>query len=411
MSLPKVIPALADLTQDIAGPVPLDLLQSWAAGTQDLERAGSLLEGFRIEGCVVSSDTSGLSKLTVARDLLDVLALVSAPKEVLHAVGVAIGGKAIGTWVADNTQMFYPGSIAADAILAGMGEAQVRIAASSEVSVGMCVHDGIFYEVGGGLYGHDADLVEHLAEHEARGGEVLVTPAVIDRLGNPRDFAFQPRPDLAAARVATLQPGPRLPELAATDIRYPHPYPAEFFERLAELRAAAYRDDLRRAIYATYLQERVIVFLAREREEAPGPGLSTLLDSLVTNALMDTIVRGMAGSQEHLAGLGGGIGILAFESARQALDYAHAVRARFLQNGLPVKIGIDLGPVLRFSTSLGRSGIAGDAVNVASKISEDAGTAGRISLTSRVKDAVGELSDATPFELTISNVTLTGVTL
>jgi hypothetical protein len=47
MPLPRVIPALADLTQDIAGPLPLTLLQAWAAGTQDVDTAGALLRSFR----------------------------------------------------------------------------------------------------------------------------------------------------------------------------------------------------------------------------------------------------------------------------------------------------------------------------------------------------------------------------
>lgn len=414
MPLPKVIPALADVTQDIAGPVPLELLQNWAGGTQDLERAGSLLEAFRINGFVVSSDTSGLSKLTAERDLLDVLSLISAPKEILHAVGVAIGGKAIGTWVADNTEMFYPASIAPDLILSAMAEAQIRVAAASEVGIGMCVHGGNFYEVGGGLYGRDAETVEELAENHARGGEVLVTTSVIDGLAEPRAFTFRPRPDLRAhheAGVATLEPGPRLPQLDAADTRYPHPYPAEFFERLREIRTSPDAVRLRQAIYDSYLDERVIVFLSRDREADAAGGLGGLLDSLVTNALMGTIVRGMEASRDHLAGVGGGIAILSFDSPGQALDYARAVRSRFLENGLPVKIGIDRGPVLSFSNNLGPSGIAGDAVNIASKISEDAGTPGRINLTTRAAEGLGRLPDATPFQVALSNVTLTGVTI
>ena len=34
--LPRIIPALADLTQDIAGPLPVDQLHNWAAGSQNL---------------------------------------------------------------------------------------------------------------------------------------------------------------------------------------------------------------------------------------------------------------------------------------------------------------------------------------------------------------------------------------
>ena len=62
MPLPKVIPALADLTQDIAGPVPVDLLHRWATGDQDLAAAATLLSPFQIQGTVVSTDTSGLSR-------------------------------------------------------------------------------------------------------------------------------------------------------------------------------------------------------------------------------------------------------------------------------------------------------------------------------------------------------------
>src|SRR6187402_792191 len=104
----RIIPALADLTQDIAGPVPLDLLYSWATGEQDDARAEELLAPFRVEGTVVSTDTSGLSRMTTERDLLDVLCLISEPKQIVHSIGLEIGGRPIGLWVADNTQMFYP---------------------------------------------------------------------------------------------------------------------------------------------------------------------------------------------------------------------------------------------------------------------------------------------------------------
>lgn len=64
MPFPKTIPALADLRQDIAGPLPVELLQNWASGTQDLATAEQLLERFRLGGYVASTDTSGLSRMT-----------------------------------------------------------------------------------------------------------------------------------------------------------------------------------------------------------------------------------------------------------------------------------------------------------------------------------------------------------
>ena len=107
MPLPKIVRALADLTQDIAGPIPVELLRDWAAGTQDAAEAGRLLESYRIEGTVVSSDTSGLSRMTEERDLLDVLALVSEPKQVVHGLRVSIGGRPVGIWIARAAPHFH----------------------------------------------------------------------------------------------------------------------------------------------------------------------------------------------------------------------------------------------------------------------------------------------------------------
>src|SRR3954469_860406 len=80
VSLPKVIPALANLTQDIAGPVPVRLLQDWAKGEQNLDAAQTLLNSFRIMGTVVTTDSSGLSKVTREMDLLEVVQWISDPK-------------------------------------------------------------------------------------------------------------------------------------------------------------------------------------------------------------------------------------------------------------------------------------------------------------------------------------------
>src|SRR5947207_1008118 len=142
MALLKIIPALADLTQDIAGPVPIQLLHDWANGEQDIGAAQALLASFRTEGTVVSSDTSGLSRLTQAMDLLDVLSLISQPKEILHALGREIGGRAIGTWIADNTEMFYPAGLQPDTVVNAMAEVQFRIQERLRVRIGMCIHSG-----------------------------------------------------------------------------------------------------------------------------------------------------------------------------------------------------------------------------------------------------------------------------
>lgn len=422
MALPRIIPALADLTQDMAGPVPVSLLYDWAAGEQDDNRADLLLEPFRINGTVVSSDTSGLSKLTKEKDLLEVLALISEPKQILHAVGVELGGRPVGTWVADNTQIFYPPTVESRVIVSGMTEAEQRITCELQIGVGMCIHRGVFYELGGALYGSDAHVVESIAEHHAGSGEILVTKAVRDAC--PDAFVFRARTDLdghAADGVFSVSHAPRMRHIEASNRLYPHPWPQDFFDRLVRLKTSEDKELLRREIYDTYLQRLVVVFISRDRGATMARTSTALLDDLVANVLFDALVTGLdvarghvAGldaARRHVAGLGGGLGILTFEGAPEALDAAEALRRRFAANSLPIKIGIASGPVLYFPNPRGPSGIAGNPVNVASKISEDAGVAGRINIAGDVAAQLPPQGTAAPFEITVGGVVLHGVSV
>jgi len=411
MALPKLIPALADLTQDIAGPLPVELLREWVSGHQNLDKATSLLQPFAIRGTVVATDSSGLSRMTEERDLLDVLSLVSQPKEIVHAMGVAAGGRAIGTWVADNTEMHYAPEVAIEAIVGAMVEAQARIAADTEIRIGMCVHQGEFYEIGGGLYGRHADTVEYLAERFAAPGEILLTQPVaeyvMDRCG-----PIAPRRELDViyrAGVWSLTDGKRLSSAAdGTGIgtaAYPHPFPDPFFRSLLRLRTTDTPGELRAEIYRTHLHDRTIVFIARERDTVDSGSITSLLDDLATNAVMEAVIDGSAPA-DRIASLGGGLAILCFEDTQAAVDASLTIRDAFVESGLPVKIGIDAGPVLVFTNRRGRSGISGDAVNIASKIAEDIGIVNMISVTSRAARAVRGLNGAVPLHATVSRVSI-----
>jgi len=412
VALPKIIPALADLTQDIAGPLPVELLQNWAGGNQNPTEAGRLLDSYRIEGTVVASDTSGLSRMTEERDLLEVLSLVSGPKQIVHSLGVAIGGRGIGVWVADNTEMFYPPGVDPGTVVDAMAEVQVRIASSEQVRIGMCVHSGEFYEVGGGLYGGDAETVEYLAEQCAGPGDILVTRAVTSRIPDATDDSFALRPELGeryAPGVYALASPRRLPELRGESRRYPHPYPDEFFSLLDEFRKANAADHTRKRIYETYLRERVVVFVVREHEQMSSHSLPALLDEFVGNALMETVIRVAMRAGDHVAGLGSGLAILTFDGATEALEFAQLVRHQFEENGVTVRIGIDRGPILFFPNPRGPSGIAGDPVNIASKLAEDVGVSGKIRVTSRAAQHMSIPPGAQPFEISVSRVVLTGI--
>jgi len=405
----RVIPALADLTQDIAGPVPLELLYAWATSNQDDASAESLLAPFRVEGTVVSTDTSGLSRMTTERDLLDVLCLISEPKQIVHSIGLEIGGRPIGLWVADNTQMLYPPSVSEAAVVDAMWEAEHRIACQLPVAIGMCVHRGTFIELGGGLYGTDAHIVETAAEYDAGPEEVLVTEPV--KRACPKGYEFKLRDDLhETVPIYSLISAAGMKHLDVERLPFPHPYPQPFFDRLQIFKRAEPRDPLRREIYDGYLRQSTIVFLARAHDTDAGWDGAGLLDDLVANVLLDSLVSGLDGISGHIAALGGGLGILTFDNAAAALDAAQALQRRFQANSVRVKIGLSSGPVLFFSNPRGPSGIAGMAVNVASKISEDRGVVGRINLAA---DVAAQLSvvEGDPFEIALGGVILRGITL
>ena len=409
MRLPKLIPALADLTQDIAGPLPVDLFRDWVSGDRTVDKASAMLRPFAITGTVVCADASGLSSMMKELDLLDVLALVSRPKEIVHALGTEVGGRAIGTWVADNTEMYYGPETPLDLVVGAMLEAHARIQDERAARIGICIHEGAFYEIAGGLYGPDADAVEDLAEHHAAPGETLLTAPVAARA---KDYArTEARRDLDGVfggGVFTLVSGTRLPHLRGDRIDYPHPFPDEFFASLLALREGAGAGELRADIYRSLLKERVILVLKRARETPAAAGITDLLDELVANAVMEAIVNQAPGAREHLASIGGGLAILSFADAQQAVNVAMTLRASCIESGLRVKIGVDAGRVLTFPKQRGASGIAGDAVNMASKISEDIGIVDVISITTRVAERVKPLI-GTPFTARISNVGVTGI--
>jgi class 3 adenylate cyclase len=113
----------------------------------------------------------------------------------------------------------------------------------------------------------------------------------------------------------------------------------------------------------------------------------------------------------HMASLGGGIAILCFEDAEQALQVSYAIRDGCVEMGLPVKIGIDSGPILLLAKQHGPSGISGDAVNIASKISEDFGVDNMVTVTDRAARTMRDIEGGVPFRVTTSQVEISGIRL
>lgn len=173
-----------------------------------------LLRSRRRVGVAVMSDSSGLSKLSKTRPLLEVIRLIHEPKAVIAAYSlVGLKGETVGNWVADNTACFFPFSSASsptsssqnkkkqqqdddddaddsdsaatpptqeqrkflDKVLRTVLVAQREIANHCSVQVGIGVHFGTFIQIGDTLQGHEAEHVELLAEDHCAGKEVAVS--------------------------------------------------------------------------------------------------------------------------------------------------------------------------------------------------------------------------------------------
>ncbi|MDB4890542.1 MAG: hypothetical protein JWL61_2397 [Gemmatimonadetes bacterium] len=368
-------PGFFDLPRSAGETLPLDIIAAWTGSDQTLESARAILTPHVLRGIVVSSDSAGLTRLGRERPLIEILALVAEPKEIIHATGRAVGGRAIGVWAADNTQMFYPGEIPAERVVAMLRTAMERIASRCELGIGMAAHIGEFYELSGGLYGPEADRVEVIAEEHTVGGELVITDALTRAMPASHGFHLERRADLDA--VDRVTSGPTIDDLDATDIAYPAPYTSDFSVGLAEY-SRTRRDS--RAPRQAY-QDLAVVLVEREPEEPDVPEVA-VLNNLALTAAMKRIGRSLLehpdDTEVKSAGL---VGIYTFADCREAIDFARRFRDALGAQGVKCRIGIDAGPVLVFDLTPGNREIAGSAVNVASKLAQDTGEFGMIQVS------------------------------
>ncbi len=401
-------PGFFDLPADAGEELPLPVIEAWKASAQDRDAAARILEGHTLRGIVVSSDSAGLTKLSRERPLVEILALISRPKELIHGYGRAIGGRAIGTWAADNTQMFYPAEIPAERVLGMLRTTQEHLLAERTVGIGMCAHLGAFFQLGDGVYGPDADRVETVAEEHTEGGELVVSGEMADALPSGHAFALRGREDLAAdfGRILRVEGGPPLEGIAAADLQYPTPFDSAFHEGLR-----AWSTDEHPALPEPEYQDRTVVLVERERDVPDEPEVA-LLNDLALAAAMKRIGRALLprhdGSEVKTTGL---ISIYTFPEPGPAAAFAEAFREQFAQQGVLTRIGIDSGQVLLFDLGGGRRDIAGSPVNVASKLAQDCGEFGRIYLSEAAtrRARLERRSRSVTFD--VSGVSLTARTL
>ncbi len=401
----RISPALADLSQDIAGDIPVDLILRWATGARSKVFHQTLIEPHLIKGTVVSSDSAGLSKLSAQKTLFEVLQLTSQPKEIIYAYGKIIGGRAIGMWIADNTQMFYSEDISPDKILAQMSAAQTEIN-NLPVKVGIGIHRGEFIDIGGGLFGSDADVIEDVTENHTEGGELVVSHNVKSNF-NEYTESFRIRSDLSPQFTMPFYrfeyDSTSLQSLGKSqDSFYPAPFDLDFSQylRTVDIQDKAKLADIEKKYTANSI---VILFKVQHRKRR------LLLDQLTDWVIVNSLMNKYKSNSRTITKIksNGNLGIFLSRDPQDAFEFAYDLSHKLKAANYEVSFGISYGEVFLFPVNDAATEIAGSPVNIASKLAEDKGEAGHIYIESTVQ--VPHLpGKSEPFAVTVSGVELTG---
>jgi class 3 adenylate cyclase len=149
-----------------------------------------------------------------------------------------------------------------------------------------------------------------------------------------------------------------------------------------------------------------VVLIERERDETESREVAILNDlalSLAMKNIGGALLRDGGGKEIKTAG---SIGIYTFEESRVALDFARRFRETLQQQEIASRIGIDYGDVLVFQLREGVEDIAGAPVNIASKLAQDEGVFGKISLTDAAASNARVGSEFNKVSFQISGVTI-----
>lgn len=408
LSKNRYSPVLFDITQDIIGGLPLKLIEQWLESEQTHQDTLQLLEPYKVTGYSVSSDSVGLTKLTKQKGLLEILAIINQPKEIVYAWGTAIGGQGLGIWAADNTQMFYPAAVSAETLLSALLNIQDEIHKRCHIKIGLGAHYGEFYLISGGLYGLEADTIEAIAENNTEGGEIVISQAIANRLVSDHSFTLTKRKDLSTpiGDIFRVMGGRRLSDVQTLNVTYPIPYSEIFYADLV-----AYGNRLNDTAFGQqlankYLEEKVVVLIERESKEAEVQEFS-LFKNLTTSALMKDVGMKLLSKSDGIEiKVVSSIGIYVFDWATTALSFSQLFRQELAAENINCKIGIDVGSVLIFDLSTGGKDIAGSPVNIASKMAQDKGEWGKLYMSEAMKELV-DVSKFTEIKYRVSGVEIT----
>lgn len=409
----KIIAALADLKQDIAGPVPVDIVSKWNQGPKNADRQSDILKPYERHGYLVSTDSSGLSRLTAERSLLEVMKIVSEPKEVIFEMGRSLGGKGVGIWAADNSQMFYDESQVEAAKLVDSMAAAQKVIHQGLVQVGMGIHKGVFWEIGHGMFGPEVELLEAITEDFVSAKEIIISDTVQKDLQTKWPDILIQREDLKKASrlffsvnyddLGQQHQSFQLPsaQKITKDNFYPFPFSSEFFLALKNMgQGAAAEEQLQK-----YFVNKVVI-LIKVYHHKSALLLNELTDWVVINAVINEI---LVRYDVKLVKSNGDLGIFVADKDSEAVEFAEEVLLAMRSSNDKVSIGLARGDVLLFNLDDGGMDIAGGAVNEASKISEDIPEQNTLYAEDTVIVPAHHLAKFEPFALEKSGVILKGM--
>jgi len=382
--------AMFDITQDINGGLPIKLIEQWLDSEQTYQDALQVLNPYKVKGYSISSDSAGLTKLSQQKKLLEILAIINQPKEIVHGFGTAIGGQAIGIWAADNTQMFYPASISPITLLAAMLKVQDEINKRCQIKIGLAAHYGEFFYINGGLYGLEAETIEEIAENDTEGGEFVISQSIYNLLPETHNFTLfkkteQPTPIGDIFRVID---GAHLSDIQPLDTKYPIPYSEGFYNDLVTYTNRQYDYNFGKVLEDKYIQKKVVVLVEARSTSSEAD------DYLMLNSLSIALMMRDIATQLFIKSNGmeikmvGALGIYVFDEAAIAINFAQTFRKELAKQEIACRIGIDIGSILIFELASGGKDIAGMPVNVASKMAQDKGEFGKLYLSESMKQFV-----------------------
>jgi class 3 adenylate cyclase len=414
--MPKRTAPPTTRVEDLAGPMPVEVLRGWVEGTRSVTRAWEYLKQYLDEGTVLAGDGWRMTARSLATDPVELAAQVNRSKRIVYALVAAAGGRAPGApWRADNFEVFFPARAPVEFALGVALEAHKRIAAAGAVPLCACLHRGHFYELGGGLYGDDANLVEFLAEEAAHGGETLATRAVIDGLRRATKLASARRTDLDHMQVEIhrIAPDASVPvplAMASATGTYPLPYPEAFYRELCVVDDAARWPAVRAELSARYLGERSVV-MAELCEPTPSRPYD-ILEGAIKDGEVALAVTRLLPDGGHLIENARGAVLASFDDPQAAVDFAWGLGRALFDVDRQVQIGVDRGPALLVpGTGDEPTALIGAPVPVASKLCHEMGEPNLLHVSERALAGVKLPAEGKPFTRRVSDVPLAGLVL